>query len=46
MLASYLLLGETAAAPAFFGGLLILGGVYLVGLKDGRKRITEVSVNA
>lgn len=46
MLASYLLLGEKAAAPAFFGGLLILGGVYLVGLKDGRKKITEVSVNA
>jgi len=46
MLASYLLLGERAAAPAFFGGLLILGGVYLVGLKDGRRKITEVSVNA
>ncbi|MBI5745346.1 MAG: DMT family transporter [Elusimicrobia bacterium] len=46
MLASYLLLGEKAAAPAFFGGMLILGGVYLVGLRDGRARPTGVSVNS
>jgi drug/metabolite transporter (DMT)-like permease len=46
MLAAYLLLGERAAAPAFFGGLLILAGVYLVGLKDGRRKFPEVSANA
>ncbi|MCM2267282.1 MAG: DMT family transporter [Elusimicrobiales bacterium] len=46
MLASYLLLGEKAAIPAFFGGLLILAGVYLVGLKDGRRKFPEVPANA
>lgn len=34
MLAAYLLLGERAAPAAFAGGLLILAGVYLVGLKE------------
>ena len=34
MLAAYLLLGEKAAPAGFAGGLLILGGVYLVGMKE------------
>jgi drug/metabolite transporter (DMT)-like permease len=34
LLSAYLLLGETASAAAFGGGLLILAGVYLVGLKE------------
>ncbi|OIO01233.1 MAG: hypothetical protein COX65_00220 [Elusimicrobia bacterium CG_4_10_14_0_2_um_filter_56_8] len=34
LLSAYLFLGEKAAYSAFAGGLLILAGVYLVGLKE------------
>lgn len=34
LLAAYLFLGEKASSSAFAGGLLILAGVYLVGLKE------------
>ncbi|HNW44796.1 MAG TPA: DMT family transporter [Elusimicrobiales bacterium] len=43
LLSSYLLLGEKAAAPAFAGGLLILAGVYLLGLN---KKKMEAVLNA
>jgi drug/metabolite transporter (DMT)-like permease len=33
---AYLLLGETASSAVFAGGLLILAGVYLLGLKERR----------
>lgn len=36
LLCAYLLLGEKAGPAAYAGGLLILGGVYLLGLKRGR----------
>jgi drug/metabolite transporter (DMT)-like permease len=34
LLCAYLFIGEKAAASAFAGGLLILAGVYLVGVKE------------
>jgi len=34
LLSAYLFLGEKASSSAFAGGLLILAGVYLVGLKE------------
>jgi len=43
LLSAYLLLGERAAAAAFAGGLLILAGVYLLGLN---KRPLEALTNA
>ena len=43
LLSAYLLLGERAAAAAFAGGLLILAGVYLLGLN---KRSLEALTNA
>ena len=47
LLSAYLLLGERATAAAFAGGLLILGGVYLVGRRDGRKvELKGASANA
>lgn len=47
MLASYLLLGEKAAPVAFIGGVLILAGVYLVGLTDKKRAGSHgISANA
>lgn len=46
MMAAYLLLGEKAAAASFAGGLLILGGVYLVGMKENKAGAGGVSANA
>lgn len=39
LLCSYLFLGEKAAAPAFAGGVLILAGVYLVGMKEKPRKL-------
>jgi len=38
LLSAYLLLGERATAAAAAGGLLILAGVYLVNIREGRGR--------
>lgn len=46
MLAAYLLLGEKAAPLAFAGGLLILAGVYLVNLREGRGALKRAETNA
>ena len=47
LLSAYLLLGEKAGAAAFGGGLLILAGVYLVGLKERTaKTLTGASTHA
>ncbi len=37
LLCAYLFIGERAAASAFAGGVLILAGVYLVGVKESRR---------
>jgi drug/metabolite transporter (DMT)-like permease len=37
LLCAYLFIGEKATAAAFAGGLLILAGVYLVGVREDRK---------
>ncbi|OGR41879.1 MAG: hypothetical protein A2X35_11245 [Elusimicrobia bacterium GWA2_61_42] len=39
LLCAYLFLGEKASPAAFAGGLLILAGVYLVGLNDKRRHL-------
>ncbi|MDO8804637.1 MAG: DMT family transporter [Elusimicrobiota bacterium] len=36
LLSAYLFLGEKASSSAFAGGMLILAGVYLVGLKENK----------
>lgn len=46
LFSAYLLLGEKAAAPAVAGGLLIMAGVYLVNVKEGRGALKGVSINA
>lgn len=47
LFSAYLLLGETAAAPVFAGGLLIMAGVYLVNRRDsGARAYKGASTNA
>jgi drug/metabolite transporter (DMT)-like permease len=46
LLLAYFLLGERAAPAAAAGGLLIMAGVYLVGLKEGRRGLKGASINA
>jgi drug/metabolite transporter (DMT)-like permease len=46
LLAAYWLLGERATAAAAGGGLLILAGVYLVNLREGRGALKRAAINA
>lgn len=46
LLLAYFLLGERAAPAAAAGGFLIMAGVYLVGLKEGRGGLKGASINA
>ncbi|OGR65071.1 MAG: hypothetical protein A2X31_07905 [Elusimicrobia bacterium GWB2_63_22] len=47
LLSAYLLLGERATLAAFAGGLLIMAGVYLVNMKEGRAgALKGASINA